>query len=319
MTEQSANHLAAGAVPPPSIWHRVWDSDVFYSFRSSKVAMVAALATAIIIFLSIFAPLVAPHSPYDVATVDLMDAELPPAWDVEGDPRFLLGTDNLGRDLWSTILYGTRISLFVGFMSVIFGLVFGVGLGLVSGYVGGYVDAFIMRVAEVQLSIPGFLIALLLVGILRGVLSAEAYNDAVVYVLVLTIGTSIWPQFARTVRGSTLVERNKEYVLAARVIGLSRFSIMLRHVLPNVMGPVLVIATINLAIAILSEATLSFLGVGVPPTEPSLGTLINEGQNYLFSGLWWITVFPGVVLASLVLAVNLLGDWLRDALNPKLR
>ena len=248
-----------------------------------------------------------------------MDAELPPAWDVEGDSRFLLGTDNLGRDLWSTILYGTRISLFVGFMSVIFGLVFGVGLGLVSGYVGGYVDAFIMRVAEVQLSIPGFLIALLLVGILRGVLSAEAYNDAVVYVLVLTIGTSIWPQFARTVRGSTLVERNKEYVLAARVIGLSRFSIMLRHVLPNVMGPVLVIATINLAIAILSEATLSFLGVGVPPTEPSLGTLINEGQNYLFSGLWWITVFPGAVLAILVLAVNLLGDWLRDALNPKLR
>jgi len=319
MTEQSANHLDAGAVPPPSFWHRAWDSDVFYSFRSSKVAMVAALATAIIIILAIFAPLVAPHSPYDVATVDLMDAELPPAWDVEGDPRFLLGTDNLGRDLWSTILYGTRISLFVGFMSVIFGLVFGVGLGLVSGYVGGYVDAFIMRVAEVQLSIPGFLIALLLVGILRGVLSAEAYNDAVVYVLVLTIGTSIWPQFARTVRGSTLVERNKEYVLAARVIGLSRFSIMLRHVLPNVMGPVLVIATINLAIAILSEATLSFLGVGVPPTEPSLGTLINEGQNYLFSGLWWITVFPGVVLAILVLAVNLLGDWLRDALNPKLR
>ena len=319
MAEQTANHLDAGAVPPPSIWHRVWDSDVFYSFRSSKVAMVAALATAIIIFLAIFAPLVAPHSPYDVATVDLMDAELPPAWDVEGDPRFLLGTDNLGRDLWSTILYGTRISLFVGFMSVIFGLVFGVGLGLVSGYVGGYVDAFIMRVAEVQLSIPGFLIALLLVGILRGVLSAEAYNDAVVYVLVLTIGPSIWPQFARTVRGSTLVERNKEYVLAARVIGLSRFSIMLRHVLPNVMGPVLVIATINLAIAILSEATLSFLGVGVPPTEPSLGTLINEGQNYLFSGLWWITVFPGAVLAILVLAVNLLGDWLRDALNPKLR
>ena len=319
MAEQTANHLDAGAVPPPSFWHRVWDSDVFYSFRSSKVAMVAALATAIIIFLAIFAPLVAPHSPYDVATVDLMDAELPPAWDVEGDPRFLLGTDNLGRDLWSTILYGTRISLFVGFMSVIFGLVFGVGLGLVSGYLGGYVDAFIMRVAEVQLSIPGFLIALLLVGILRGVLSAEAYNDAVVYVLVLTIGTSIWPQFATTVRGSTLGERNKEYVLAARVIGLSRFSIMLRHVLPNVMGPVLVIATINLAIAILSEATLSFLGVGVPPTEPSLGTLIYDGQNYLFSGLWWITVFPGVVLAILVLAVNLLGDWLRDALNPKLR
>ena len=319
MAKQIANHFDAEAVSPPSFWYRVWDSDVFFSFRSSNITMVAALATVVIIFLAIFAPLVAPHSPYDVATVDLMDAELPPAWNVDGDPRFILGTDNLGRDLWSTILYGTRISLFVGFMSVIFGLFFGVGLGLASGYVGGYVDAFIMRVAEVQLSIPSFLLALLLVGILRGMVSGEAYNDVVVYVLVLAIGTSIWPHFARTVRGSTLVERNKEYVLAARVIGVSRFAIMLRHVLPNVMGPVLVIATINLAIAILLEATLSFLGVGVPPTEPSLGTMINEGQNYLFSGLWWITVFPGVVLAVLVLAVNLLGDWLRDALNPKLR
>jgi len=319
MAKQIANHLNIAAASSPSFWYRVWDSDVFFSFRSSNITMVAALATVVIIFLAIFAPLVAPHSPYDVATVDLMDAELPPAWNVGGDPRFILGTDNLGRDLWSTILYGTRISLFVGFMSVIFGLFFGVGLGLVSGYMGGYVDAFIMRVAEVQLSIPSFLLALLLVGILRGMVSGEAYNDVVVYVLVLAIGTSIWPHFARTVRGSTLVERNKEYVLAARVIGVSRFAIMLRHVLPNVMGPVLVIATINLAIAILLEATLSFLGVGVPPTEPSLGTMINEGQNYLFSGLWWITVFPGVVLAVLVLAVNLLGDWLRDALNPKLR
>jgi len=319
MAKQIANQFDAGATSSPSFWYRFWDSDVFFSFRSSNITMVAALATVIIIFLAIFAPLVAPHSPYDVATVDLMDAELPPAWNVDGDPRFILGTDNLGRDLWSTILYGTRISLFVGFMSVIFGLFFGVALGLVSGYVGGYVDAFIMRVAEVQLSIPSFLLALLLVGILRGMVSGEAYNDVVVYVLVLAIGTSIWPHFARTVRGSTLVERNKEYVLAARVIGVSRFAIMLRHVLPNVMGPVLVIATINLAIAILLEATLSFLGVGVPPTEPSLGTMINEGQNYLFSGLWWITVFPGVVLAVLVLAVNLLGDWLRDALNPKLR
>ena len=281
--------------------------------------MIAAVVTAVIFFMAIFAPWVAPHTPFEVASVDLMDAELPPSWEAEGDSRFLIGTDNLGRDLWSTILYGTRISLTVGFLSVIFGLVVGVGLGLASGYIGGWVDAFIMRVAEIQLSIPGILVALLLAGILRGVISAEAYNDAIVYVLVLTIGTSIWPQFARTVRGSTLVERNKEYVLAARVIGLSRFSIMLRHVLPNVMGPVLVIATINLAIAILTEATLSFLGVGVPPTEPSLGTLINEGQNYLFSGLWWITIFPGAVLAILVLAINLLGDWLRDALNPKLR
>jgi peptide/nickel transport system permease protein len=321
MAEQVAESLGATESPARtrSTFYRIWDSDVCYSFRSSKVTIVAAVVTAVIFFLAIFAPWVAPHQPFDVATIDLMDAELPPSWEQEGDPRFLIGTDNLGRDLLSTILYGTRISLIVGFLSVIFGLVVGVALGLMSGYMGGYVDAFIMRVAEIQLSIPGILVALLLAGTLRGVISAEAYNEAIVYVLVLTIGTSIWPQFARTVRGSTLVERNKEYVLAARVIGLSRFSIMLRHVLPNVMGPVLVIATINLAIAILTEATLSFLGVGVPPTQPSLGTLINEGQNYLFSGLWWITIFPGAVLAILVLAVNLLGDWLRDALNPKLR
>lgn len=319
VAEQTAEQANPTPAPPPSVLHRMWDSDLCYSFRSSKVTMIAAVVTAVIFFMAIFAPWVAPHTPFEVASVDLMDAELPPSWEAEGDSRFLIGTDNLGRDLWSTILYGTRISLTVGFLSVIFGLVVGVGLGLASGYIGGWVDAFIMRVAEIQLSIPGILVALLLAGILRGVISAEAYNDAIVYVLVLTIGTSIWPQFARTVRGSTLVERNKEYVLAARVIGLSRFSIMLRHVLPNVMGPVLVIATINLAIAILTEATLSFLGVGVPPTEPSLGTLINEGQNYLFSGLWWITIFPGAVLAILVLAINLLGDWLRDALNPKLR
>ena len=310
---------ALGSEAPASTWHRIWDSDIFYSFRASPLTIVAAVVTALIFFMAIFAPWVAPHQPFDVATIDLMDAELPPVWEAEGNSRFLLGTDHLGRDLLSTIIFGTRISLIVGFLSVIFGLVLGVGLGLISGYVGGYIDAFIMRVAEIQLSIPGILIALLLAGILRGVISAEAYNDAIVYVLVLTIGTSIWPQFARTVRGSTLVERNKEYVLAARVIGLSKLAIMARHVLPNVMGPVLVIATINLAIAILTEATLSFLGVGVPPTEPSLGTLINEGQNYLFSGLWWITIFPGTMLAVLVLAVNLLGDWLRDALNPKLR
>ncbi|MDP7547059.1 MAG: ABC transporter permease [Alphaproteobacteria bacterium] len=321
MAEQAAESLDATDRPArrQSTFYRIWDSDICYSFRSSKVTIVAAVVTVVIFFLAIFAPWVAPHQPFDVATIDLMDAELPPSWEQDGDRRFLIGTDNLGRDLLSTILYGTRISLIVGFLSVIFGLVVGVGLGLISGYMGGYIDAFIMRVAEIQLSIPGILVALLLAGVLRGLVSAEAYNDAIVYVLVLTIGTSIWPQFARTVRGSTLVERNKEYVLAARVIGLSRFSIMLRHVLPNVMGPVLVIATINLAIAILTEATLSFLGVGVPPTEPSLGTLINVGQNYLFSGLWWITIFPGAVLAILVLAVNLLGDWLRDALNPKLR
>ena len=237
----------------------------------------------------------------------------------DGDARFLLGTDDQGRDVWSTILFGARISLVVGFASVIFSLGLGVGLGLVSGYVGGRLDAFIMRVADVQLSFPAILIALLVDGVARSVLPRDHHDELAFYVLIFAIGISGWVQYARTVRGSTLVEKNKEYVQAARVIGIRRGTILLRHILPNVMGPVLVIATIHLAIAIITEATLSFLGVGVPPTTPSLGTLIRVGNDFLFSGEWWITIFPGLALVVLVLAVNLLGDWLRDALNPKLR
>ena len=266
-----------------------------------------------------FAPWVAPHDPFDLASIDLLDASLPPVWMADGDPRFLLGTDDQGRDVWSTILFGARISLVVGFASVIFSLVLGVGLGLVSGYVGGRLDAFIMRVADVQLSFPAILIALLVDGVARSVLPRDHHDELAFYVLIFAIGISGWVQYARTVRGSTLVEKNKEYVQAARVIGIRRGTILLRHILPNVMGPVLVIATIHLAVAIITEATLSFLGVGVPPTTPSLGTLIRVGNDFLFSGEWWITIFPGLALVVLVLAVNLLGDWLRDALNPKLR
>lgn len=298
---------------------RALDSDIFHSFMKSPVTIVASIVTLVMIFASVFAPLVAPHDPFDVATLNLLDSELPPFWEAEGDARYLLGTDNLGRDVFSTILYGSRVSLLVGFTSVVLSMFIGIALGLVAGYKGGLIDAFIMRVAEIQLSFPTILVALLINGIMRGVLPPAQAAELTILVLVLSIGLSNWVQFARTVRASTLVERNKEYVLAARLIGVKPFFVMLRHVLPNVMGPILVIATLGLAGAVLTEATLSFLGVGVPPTEPSLGTLINVGSDYLFSGAWWITIFPGAALAILVLAVNLVGDWLRDALNPKLR
>ncbi len=298
---------------------RFRDSDVYYSFKRSPVAIVAAVVTAIFLISALFAPWLAPHQPFDLATVDLLDGFTPPVWQAGGDPRFLLGTDDQGRDILSTIMYGARISLGVGFAAVAFAMVIGVGLGLVSGYMGGAIDAVIMRVADIQLSFPAILIALLIDGVARSMLPRDMHDDVAIYVLVFAIGISGWVQYARTVRGSTLVEKNKEYVQAAHVMGIAPTVIMLRHVLPNAMGPVLVIGTIHLAVAIITEATLSFLGVGVPPTSPSLGTLIRVGNDFLFSGEWWITIFPGVALVLLVLAVNLLGDWLRDALNPKLR
>jgi peptide/nickel transport system permease protein len=300
-------------------FHRFFDSDLWYSFKKSKVTVIAACVTAVLILSAIAAPLIAPHTPFDPASLDLMDASTPPAWFEDGTSKFLLGTDDQGRDIFSSILYGSRISIFVGFASMILAMIIGITLGLVSGYIGGAVEAFIMRIADVQISFPAILIALLIDGVVRSLLPNERHDELAVWVLVLAIGVSNWVHFARTVRGSTMVERNKEYVQAARVIGRRRATIMFRHVLPNVMGPVLVIATIGLAIAILTEATLSFLGVGVPPTRPSLGTLIRIGQDFLFAGEWWIVIFPGIALAVLVLAVNLLGDWMRDALNPKLR
>jgi len=298
---------------------RFLDSDLWHSFKRNPVAIISLIVTVIVIASAIFAPLIAPHDPFNLVTIDIMDASVPPAWEAMGDPRFVLGTDDQGRDIFSTILYGARISLIVGFSSVIFAMVVGISLGLISGYVGGRTDAFIMRIADIQLSFPSILIALLIDGVARGVVPKEMHTDLSIYVLIFAIGISGWVQYARTVRGSTLVEKNKEYVQAARVIGIRPFTILRRHVLPNVMGPVMVIATIHLALAIITEATLSFLGVGVPPTTPSLGTLIRIGNEYLFSGDWWITIFPGLALVILVLAVNLLGDWLRDALNPKLR
>ncbi|GAB2901924.1 ABC transporter permease [Paralcaligenes sp. KSB-10] len=300
-------------------WSRFYNSDIFYSFTHSPAAMISALVALVIILGAVCAPLVAPHNPFDLASVNLLDANNPPAWTADGSSQFLLGTDDQGRDILSAILYGSRISLLVGLASVFFSLVIGVTLGLISGYAGGRVDSVIMRIADVQLSFPAILIALLVDGIARGLLPRDAQDSLSLYVLIFAIGISGWVQYARTVRGATMVERNKEYVQAARLIGMRSFTVLRRHILPNVMGPVLVIATIHLAVAIITEATLSFLGVGIPPTTPSLGTLIRIGNSYLFSGEWWISIFPGAALVLLALSVNLLGDWLRDALNPKLR
>jgi peptide/nickel transport system permease protein len=263
-------------------------------------------------------PLIAPQDPYDLASLSLLDANTPPAWEQGGDSRFLLGTDDQGRDILSAILYGTRASLLIGITSVLLATALGVALGLWAGYAGGRIDTLVMRAADVQLTFPAILTALLIDGVMLAV-SSYRIEAGKFWVLVISIGLAYWVQYARTVRGVTLVERNKEYVEAARLIGLSSAKIMFQHILPNVTSPVLVIATINLALAIITEATLSFLGVGLPPTEPSLGTMIQVGNRYLFSGSWWMVAFPGVTLALLALAVNLLGDWLRDALNPKLR
>ncbi|VTU17215.1 ABC transporter permease [Variovorax sp. RA8] len=294
------------------------DSDVGHSFRTSPVAMLAAAIAFVCVFCSVFAGWVSPHNPFDLAALELGDARLPPAWEAEGTTKYLLGTDDQGRDILSALIYGARISLVVGLVSVVLSVVVGVLLGLLAGFWGGWLDAFLMRVCDVMLSFPPILVALLIAGVGRA-LFPNAHDTVAFGVLIISISLTGWVQYARTVRGSTMVERNKEYVQAARVTGVAPLRIMRRHVLPNVLGPVLVLATIQVATAIITEATLSFLGVGVPPTSPSLGTLIRVGNDYLFSGEWWITVFPGLMLILIALSVNLLGDWLRDALNPRLR
>lgn len=298
---------------------RLAENDLWYSFTHSPLALISAAFVLVFVTCAIFAEVVAPHDPFDLASIDLFDSLLPPVWMEGGTATYPLGTDAQGRGIFSTILYGARISILVGFLSVIIAALIGVTVGLIAGYVGGRTDAVLMRIADIQLSFPAILIALLIDGVMRGLLPRGDYDQIAIYVLVIAIGLSFWVQYARTVRSSVMIERTKEYVQAGQVIGLPGYTILFRHILPNVMGPVLVIATIQLALAVITEATLSFLGVGVPPTSPSLGTLIRVGNDYLFSGEWWITIFPGVALVLLVLSVNLLGDWLRDALNPKLR
>src|SRR5690242_19348868 len=298
---------------------RALDSDLFYSFRRSKLTMVATAITILFFLLAILASLIAPQNPFDPAQLQLMNSRIPPLWVADGQSPFLLGTDEQGRDVLSAILYGMRISLVVGVLGVAFSGTLGILLGLIAGYVGGAVDSLIMRIADVQLTFPAILIALLVNGMVKSVFGNRLYAGSMLTELVFAIGLSFWVQYARTVRGSVLVEKNKDYVAAAQLIGLPAPVILMRHVLPNTLGPIFVIATINLALAVITEATLSFLGSGMPDTMPSLGTLIRIGNNYLFSGEWWIVAFPGIALAGLILSINLLGDWLRDALNPKLR
>ena len=299
---------------------RAWKSDFIWSFRHSPVAIISFFVALLLVLAALLAPVIAPFTPFDPGSLNLMNGFSKP---MEPNPFtgqvFVLGADDQGRDVYSTILYGMRISLFVGFAAVTFAMVLGVTLGLIAGYAGGWAGTIIMRIADVQLTFPGILVAMLIFGIAKGFTPIHLRDQMAIWVLILAIGLSEWVQFARVVRGATMVEKNKEYVQAAQLNGRKSIAIMLRHILPNVMGPVLVIATISLALAIIAEATLSFLGVGAPPTQPSLGTLIRIGQGFLFSGEWWIILFPSITLLALALSVNLLGDWLRDVLNPRLR
>jgi len=302
-----------------STFRRFLDSDIWHKFKRDPLVVIATIIGLILILSSAFAPFFAPHSPFDLKTLNLSDAFTPPAWIEAGKSQFLLGTDDQGRDVLSTIMYGSRASLVVGFAAVLLSMVVGITLGLISGYFGGALDAFIMRIADVQLSFPAILIALLISGVARVVIPNSQHDQVAIYVLIFAIAASGWVQYARTVRGSTLVERNKEYVQAARVIGRRPLAIMFAHVLPNVLGPVMVLATLHIGTAIITEATLSYLGVGMPATQPTLGTMIRIGGDFLLSGEWWILWFPGLALVVLVLSINIIGDWLRDALNPKLR
>jgi len=299
--------------------NKIINNDIGYSFVKSKIAVISTIVFLTILICSTFAEFIAPYNPFDPVTVSLLDAFTPPVWIDGGSTNFVLGTDQQGRDMLSTIIYGSRISLIVGFASILFAMSLGTFLGVTSGFFGGRYEIIVMRFTDVQLTIPSILMALLVDGIARGFISKSLHNDMAIYVLIFAIGISEWPQFARVTRAATLVEKNKEYILASKIIGLSNFLIMFKHILPNILRPILVIATIGLALAIITESTLSFLGVGVPPTTPSLGTLIRFGNDFLFSGEWWITFFPAIFLVVLALSINLLGDWMRDALNPKLK
>lgn len=303
---------------PVSRWLRFKNSAFWYSFTRDKVAMTCALIFALFVGAALLAPVLAPTNPYDLSNIDIMDSEIPPAWSEEGDERFLLGTDAQGRDMYSTILYGMRVSLAIGLFAVMLQALIGIVLGLMAGYFGGRLDSFLMRVADIQLSFSTMMVAIIVLAVFQASFGTELYSRLAMLMLILVIGIAEWPQYARTVRASVLAEKKKEYVEAARVMGFGAGRIMFRHILPNSLSPILVISTVQIANAIISEAALSFLGLGMPVSQPSLGSLISSGFEYIFSGSWWITVIPGVVLVVLVLVLNLLGDWLRDVLNPKL-
>ncbi|KLV06064.1 ABC transporter permease [Photobacterium ganghwense] len=309
MTTQSTN--------VPSRWQRFLNSDFIYFFKKDKVAMASFAAFMVFVVMALLAPMLAPTNPYDLTSIDIMDSELPPSWMEFGDERFLLGTDNQGRDILSTIMYGLRISLAIGLFAVALQLVIGIVVGLCAGYFGGRIDSFLMRIADVQLSFSTMMVAIIVSAIFKASFGSDFYSQYAIVMLVVIIGIAEWPQYARTVRASVLAEKKKEYVEASRVMGLKSLRIMFRHILPNCLSPILVISTVQVANAIMSEAALSFLGLGMPVDQPSLGSLISIGFNYIFSGSWWITAFPGIILVALVLVINLLGDWLRDVFNPK--
>lgn len=302
----------------PSAWQRFKQSDFLYYFLRDKVAMVSFALFSVFLLLALLAPVIAPTNPYDLASIDIMDSELPPMWIEGGDGQFVLGTDGQGRDILSTILYGSRLSLTIGFLAVGLQLILGIIIGLSAGYFGGRIDSFLMRFADIQLSFSTMMVAIIVSAIFKASFGGEFYSQYAVIMLVVIIGIAEWPQYARTIRASVLAEKQKEYVEAAHVMGFKSLRIMFRHILPNCLSPILVISTVQIANAIMSEAALSFLGLGLPVDQPSLGALISTGFKYIFSGAWWITVFPGIILISLVLVINLLGDWLRDVFNPKI-
>ncbi|MDF1669067.1 MAG: ABC transporter permease [Roseovarius sp.] len=302
----------------PSRWEKIWQSNMAYSFRRNPVAMVSFAIFAIIVLAAVFAPVFAPFDPYDPNQIDIMNSEYPPVWVEGADPQFMFGTDDQGRDLWSTILYGTRLSLLIGLCAVALQAFLGITIGLTAGYVGGRVDNLLMRMADIQLSFSTLMVAIIFLAITQAVFGSQTFNRFAIYFLIAVIGIAEWPQYARTVRATVLAEKKKEYVDSARVLGFGPLRIMFRHILPNSLSPIFVISTVQVANAIISEASLSFLGLGMPPSQPSLGSLISSGFDYIFSGSWWITVIPGVILVVLVLVINLLGDWMRDVLNPKL-
>ncbi|MCB1758376.1 MAG: ABC transporter permease [Gammaproteobacteria bacterium] len=299
-------------------WRLFRKSAFLYRFRKDKVAVASFSVLMLLVVMSFSAPLIAPYDPYDPVQIDIMDSDIPPSWQAEGDTRFALGTDAQGRDMWSTMLYGTRLSITIGLFAVLLQSLLGIALGLVAGYFGGRIDSFLMRLADIQLSFSTLMVAIVVLAVFQASFGTELYNELALFMLILVIGIAEWPQYARTVRASVLAEKRKEYVDAVRVIGLNRRRIMFRHILPNTLSPILVISTVQVANAIMSEAALSFLGLGMPVNQPSLGSLINSGFEFILSGSWWITTFPALLLVVLVLVINLLGDWMRDVLNPKL-
>ncbi|MBT6337864.1 MAG: ABC transporter permease [Desulfobacula sp.] len=294
------------------------ESYFLYSFKRDMVAISSFTILVIFLGLALTAPWISPMNPYDSANIDIMNSEIPPMWMEDGIREFPLGTDNQGRDMLSTMLYGLRTSIIIGLGAVSLQGIIGIVVGLLAGYMGGKTDAILMRFADIQFSFPYLMVAIFLSAIFQVMFGLGSFERLAIPLLTIIIGLSNWPTFARTIRASVMGEKNKEYVEAAKVIGLPKWTIMFRHILPNSLTSVMVIATIQVANAVMSEAALSFLGLGMPVTKPSLGSLIRAGQEFFFSGSWWITVFPGIWLVIFVLVINLLGDWLRDVLNPKL-